>query len=172
MEPHGILQMQDTDDMINILLIHRITAVLASQHGSNGIFQFRLTINGHDTSTMCHDILGFLISVFENVGDHLRLTGLNDTLLMTFLHHIDDLFLGHIIFIRIVADTEEEQDSLGCQIHQPRQGCQQSGDNINRVNTGIRPLLRLSGCHFPGNQHTESQQDIDHGNKRQYRGNP
>ena len=70
------------------------------------------------------------------------------------------------------AEASKEQDSLGCQIHQPRQGCQQSGDNINRVNTGIRPLLRLSGCHFPGNQHTESQQDIDHGNKRQYRGNP
>ena len=78
--------------------------------------------------------------------------------------------MGEIILE--TAQATKEQDSLGCQIHQPRQGCQQSGDNINRVNTGIRPLLRLSGCHFPGNQHTESQQDIDHGNKRQYRGNP
>ena len=109
---HGILQMQDTDNVVDILLIDRITAVFALYHKIQGFFQRHFRVYGHHIGSVGHDILGFLVAKFKNIGDHLCFTGLNHPLLMPLIYHIDDFFLGHVRIARIAVNPQQAQDSL------------------------------------------------------------
>ena len=134
--------MQYPDDMVNIFLVNGITAVLSLHHKSNGIPQTHVRINCHDTLPVGHDILGFLIPKFEDIGNHLRLAGLDDPLFMTFIDHIDDLFLRYVCLARISVNAEYPQNCPGRNPDKPGKGHQHLHQDVNRRNTEISPLIR------------------------------
>ena len=146
MVTQGIFQMQDTDDMVNILLIDRIAAVISLHHKGDGILQRHIRVNGHYALPVGHDILSFLVSELEDVGNHLRLAGLDDSLLMAFVHHIDDLFFRHVRLTGIPVYAEYPQNPLGGNPDQPCKGHQHLHQKIDWRDAQIRPFLRRSGC--------------------------
>ena len=79
-------------------------------------------IDRHHIIPVRHDILRLLVPVGKDVVDHLSLIVFDHALLETFLHHIDDFFLGDIALLTLVTHAEHKKDSTNRSAHQRRQG--------------------------------------------------
>ena len=157
METHGILQMENTHNVVNVFLVDGITAVPAFQHELDGLSQQHLMVNRQNIISVGHDILCFFVPELENIGDHLRLTGLDHTLFMALIDHADDLLLCYIHIVRPATCTEKPQQSIGGHCHQSGERKQHLGQIIHRRDTGICPFLRYPGTQLLGKQHTQGQ---------------
>ena len=72
-----ILHVKDAGDIVNIFFIHRISGIVAFlQNEVYSLTESHGTIQSHQIFPVGHDITGVLIVQFENIGDHLRLSGL------------------------------------------------------------------------------------------------
>ena len=100
--------MENSDDIINIFIIYRASAVVTVQHKGSSFIQSHIPVNGNHLISVGHDILGFLFPVGENIGYHLRLTLLNQALFMALLKHIDNFFLQLVPVLVLIPNTEKK----------------------------------------------------------------
>ena len=88
-----IAGVQDADDVIGVLLIHRETGQAGGLDGLRDLLRRVVHPQHHHVGAVDHHVPGGHVVKFEDVLDHLLLTGLDGALLLADVHHHADAFL-------------------------------------------------------------------------------
>ena len=89
--------MDDAYDIVNVVLVDRISGILAVQHEFRHILQLLIAVNADDVLPVGHNVPGFFVTEFKDIGDHLGLGRIQHSLLMALIDHGDYLVLIDII---------------------------------------------------------------------------
>ena len=92
----NILNMYDTDNIINIIQIYRITGISHIPDFCQHFLQRAGAVQCHDLLAMSHNILRLFLIQGKNIIDHLRFTFLQHTILMPFIYHGHNFLLCQI----------------------------------------------------------------------------
>ncbi|GFI48351.1 hypothetical protein IMSAGC019_03678 [Lachnospiraceae bacterium] len=158
---HGIPEVENPDNVVDVLLKNRETAFAFTEHVVNGFFQSSISVNPQDIDPVGHNIMGFLVAEFKDFRYHLSFRRHQHPLLMPFVYHGDDLLLRHILRIPVRMDTKNPQYPFGCKGNQPCYWAEYLCNIVNRVNAGICPFGSIL-CPQPlRDQHPEGKQYVE-----------
>ena len=113
-----IFIMDNSFDIVNILLIYRITGIPLFQHSVNHVLEQYLLVKGHHILSVSHDIMGFCLIKRYDILDHFRLILLDDALFMSFIYNGNDFLFCDRLFCTVYFHTKRH--------------CCQSGDPGDR----------------------------------------
>ena len=82
---------------------------------------------------MSHDITGFFVIKFEDIGDHLGLAGLQDPLLVALIDHVLNIFFGYIF----LPGFYKPPDCNACCQEKQNHACQKDQARIAIVHTDL-----------------------------------
>ena len=90
--------MQDAYDIVNILFIDGKSGVNGLLHYKiHCLFKSHIFGKGHHILSVGHDIGRLFIVKLKDICNHLGFAGLQNSLVMTLIDHIHDVFLCHLI---------------------------------------------------------------------------
>ena len=110
---HSVFQMEDTYDMINVFLVHRISGIAVIQHKLQSFLQSCILLQCKNVFSVCHNILSFRLGKFHNILDHLCFVFFYNAFLMGIIYHGNDLFLCHLVFVAMGIYAEESDHPIG-----------------------------------------------------------
>ena len=106
--------------------------------------QCHLAVQGDDTLSMCHHIRRGLIVQAKDVGDHLCLIGLHDSLLMALVHHRHDVLFGDIFPGLLGIDAAKLQNQGDRLKYQPLRNGKNQHKGAHRKKSSLCRLLRIA----------------------------
>lgn len=121
-----------------------------------------------DILPVCHNVLGLFISKRENIVYHLRLAGQKNALLMSLIHHGDDLFFRHIIGIAVRIHPKEACQKIRKKIRHKNQRKENDLRCTDKADQQARPPPRLSRRDFLRCIDAKNQNPEHHGRENQH----
>ena len=85
--------MDQSSDIVHIILIDRISGISFFQHLIYDVFQESFLVKSHHSGSVCHNITGLDVIKRNDILNHLCLVFFYDALFMSLIHNRNDLFL-------------------------------------------------------------------------------
>ena len=144
--------MNDSFDIVNILLIYRIPGISLFQHGIDHVLEKNLFIKSYYVLSVSHNIMSLCIIKGHDILDHLCLVLLNDTLFMSFIHNRNDLLFCDCRFCTVYLHTKRYCCQSGNPGDKHSKRFQQIYPEIYQIQISVRISFRMIRTHSSESQ--------------------
>ena len=154
-----IAGVQDADDVVGVLLIHRETGQAGGLDGLRDLLRRVVHPQHHHVGAVDHHVPGGHVVKFEDVLDHLLLTGLDGAFLLADVHHHADALLRYLIVLLVGVDMYQTQHGICGDSQQPDERPHDGGQERHHPAGEAGHLLALLHGHPLGYQLAEDQRE-------------
>lgn len=155
--------MKNSHYVIYISVVNRVSGIRTFlENKINRISQRPGAVQRYQILSVSHNISRAFIIQLEDIGNHLRFPGFQNSLLMPFIHHGHNLFFRHVLLNGIHINSNHFKEYIRQTVHQSVHRKGENHQSIDNFQTGITPFLRGSGRASFGNHNSERNQQHNH----------